>query len=157
MFYFPRETLALQPYVPNLTFGTIEFRPIPIVPTLEVTQFFLFDRLGPLCIDKGLHVCVIRKYHHALLPLLCDRKIWTKTSPQAALRQIHQQLPSRSAFSSSCFRLHHASPILQRWLRFFQKERWCKSIGLPRPNQCFGSGCVPLGTLQKRVRQVAKL
>lgn len=157
MFYFPRETLALQPYVPNLTFGTTEFRPIPIVPTLEVTQFFLFDRLGPLCIDKGSHVCVIRKYHHALLPLLCDRKIWTKSSPQAALRQIHQQLPSRSAFSSSCFRLHHASPILQRWLRFFQKERWCKSIGLPGPNQCFGSGCVPLGTLQKRVRQVAKL
>lgn len=47
-FYFPREALTLQPYVPNLTFGTIEFHPIPIVPILKVTQFFLFDRLGPL-------------------------------------------------------------------------------------------------------------
>lgn len=44
-FCFPREILTLEPYVPNLTFGTIGFCPIPIVPILKVMQFFLFDRL----------------------------------------------------------------------------------------------------------------
>lgn len=52
--YFFREILTLEPFVPNLTFGTIGFCPILIVPILKVRQFFLFDRLEPLVYWQAL-------------------------------------------------------------------------------------------------------
>lgn len=89
----------------TLHLAQLNFILFPLFPSSRSHSSSCLIGWGLLCIDKRSHVCVIRKFHDALLPLLCDRQISTRSSPQI--------IPLMTAFQIHFQHFLLSSPILR--------------------------------------------
>lgn len=85
LFVFPEKFWHLSLTCQTLHLAQLDFVLFPLFPSSRSCSSSCLIGWSFWCIDKHSHFCVIRKFHDALLPLLCDRQILTKSSPQVGL------------------------------------------------------------------------